>query len=382
MTDQMPAVKPWRFSATAAETYSQCPLAWSYRYEMGMEGVPTRPLRIGRLMAMTVERYLTHCYEQQVETDVSAIDDIARKTFATEGAGLGLDALDEVLKVGSFFVQSYALDFERLVGVEVWLPPKGVEPVTFAGREVVGKVDALLMDDEGQRAIVQDQKTNWAIWSERETRSKLQARLYPILVLASFPDVQEVEVTFQFIRWGVERTVVWSRAEIEEERKNLEALSQLMQKPGARPATPGDRCSYCEYVSICPVFKTARTSGVFVIPTNDEEAEKVIETLLVLDAGVKQRKDALRAYTSGHGPIELNGIRVGHFTRETPVVDPHAFAAWCGEDIDPLDYLRLGSTELKRLVRKRKSLAELIRPEVETRFAVKRSTENEEEEVA
>ena len=384
MTDDQraPHVKPWNLSATAAELWNACPFAFSLRYEQGIEEVRGRPLRIGALLAMTVEKYLTHCAEQKVATDVSAFEHIARDVYATQGVGLGLDALDEVLRIGTFYVQQHTLDLEHLVGVEVWLPPKGSPDFELAGRRVVGKLDELYMDDVGTTATIVDAKSNWAVWSERETRAKLQARLYPMLVLHSFPDVDQVRVVFDFVRHGAVREIVWTRGEIEVERDNLEALARQMQKPGVRPATPGDHCGICGYVSRCPVFRTARTYGVFIIPTNDEEAEKVVETLLVLEAGVKQRKDALRAYTSGHGPIELNGIRVGHFTRETPVVEPHAFAAWCGEDIDPLDHLRLGPTELKRLVRKRKSLAELIRPEVETRFAVKRSTENEEEDVA
>lgn len=384
MTDDQraPHVKPWNFSATAAELWNACPFAFSMKYEQGVEEVRGRPLRIGALLAMTVEKYLTHCADKKVATDVSAFEWVAREVYAEQGVGLGLDALDEVLRIGTFYVQQHTLDLEHLVGVEVWLPPKGGEDLLIAGRRVVGKLDELYMDDVGTTATVVDAKTNWAVWSERDTRAKLQARLYPILVMHSFPDVDEVRVVFDFVRHGAVREVRWTRGEIEVERDNLEALAVQMQKPGVRPATPGDHCGICGYVSRCPVFRTARTSGVFVIPTNDEEAEKVVETLLVLEAGVKQRKDALRAYTAGVGPIEVNGVRVGHFTSEKPRVPTKAFVDWCAEDLDPYEWLELPTDAVRKLLRRRKSLAELVRPEISTRFATKRGEENEEEAVA
>lgn len=381
--DHAPHVKPWNFSPTAAELWNACPYAFSQKYELGVDEVASRPLRVGRVLAMTVEKYLTHCADQRIPTDVSAFDAIARAVYAEQGVGLGLDALDEVLRIGSYYVQAHTLDLEHLVGVEVWLPPTGTEELRLAGRRVVGKLDELYMDDIGTTATVVDAKTNWAIWSERETRGKLQARLYPILVAHSFPDVETIRVVFDFVRWGVVREVQWTRDEVELERANLEALARQMQKPGVRPATPGDHCSMCGYVSRCPVFKSARENGVFIIPTNDDEARRVTETLLVLEQGIKQRKDALRAYTAGNGPVEHRGVRVGHFTSERKRVPARAFVEWCGEDIDPFEYLELPSREYARLARRRRTLEAIAQSEISTRFGVKRGENDQvEEEVA
>src|SRR5712664_1774673 len=97
-----PHVKPWMLSATVAELWTDCPQAFSYQRELGIEEVPSRALRVGRLMAMTVERYLSHCFEHQVATDVSEIEAIARQVFVEEGVGLGIEALEEVIRICGF----------------------------------------------------------------------------------------------------------------------------------------------------------------------------------------------------------------------------------------------------------------------------------------
>jgi hypothetical protein len=373
-----PQPKPWRFSATAAEMATDCMYAFSAKYELGIPEIPSRALHIGRLLATTVERYQTHCFELGVASDVTEIEAIARGVYAEQGQGVPLDVLDEVLKVGRWYVESYVLDLERLAGVEMWLPPTGTEPLVFAGREVVGKVDQLSFEDEGRLAIVTDQKSNWSVWSEDDAREKLQARLYPLLVMHSFPDVEEVEVVFQFIRWGVERRVRTSRAEAYIQKENFEALAQLMQRPGPRPATPGARCSYCGYVSRCPVFKAARENGVFVMPTDDIEARKVIETTLVLEAAIAQRRSVLRDYTSAHGSVSVNGVRVGYEKTTTPRVLTKQFRELAAEiGLDPDEWLTVPTTELRKLLKKRPSLEAIKYEETSTKFDTRRGEAEE-----
>jgi hypothetical protein len=375
--------KPWRFSATAAEMAADCMYAFSQRYELGTQEIPGRPLHVGRLLAMTVERYQLHCFEQRVPSDVTEILAIARKVYAEAGQGAGLDVLDEVLRVCEQYVESFNLDLDRLAGVEMWLPPAGIEPLLLAGREVVGKVDQLGFDDDGRLAIVTDQKSNWAVPSEHEIRQSMQSRLYPVLIFHSFPDVEEVEIRFEFIRWGQVRIVRFTRAEAELERQKLEALSAQMQKPGARPATPGERCAYCGYVSVCPVFKTARASGVFIVPTNEEEAHKVHETVLVLKAGLDQRRAALRAFTKEHGPIETGGERAGYFVSESRRVLAKKFREWApANGIDPDEFLVVPPRELEQLMKKRKSLEPITWVETHTKFSATKKTDPEEESSA
>jgi hypothetical protein len=377
-----PHVKPWRLSPTAAELWASCPQAFSYQRELGLEEVVLQPLRIGRLMALTVEAYLSHCFEHQVATDVSEIEAIARAVFVDQGVkegALGLDALEEVIRICRYYVESAVLDLDRLAGVEVWLPPTGVEPLLLGGREVIGKVDQLLFDDEGRLAIVKDQKTNWRVWSPGETRDKMQAKFYPILVFHSFPDVEDVEIDFEFVRFpGTIRSVHYSRAEAELERQNIEALVLQMQKPGARPATPGEHCSFCGYTQLCPRYRSARDTGVFALPTTADEAKPLVEDVAVLEAGLERRREALRALTQVTGPIAANGVRVGFFESQTPRVDGRAFAAWADEHgVEKWDYLTVPATELKKLLKKRHSLEQLVDYEKSTRFATRRGETEE-----
>lgn len=376
----MPAVKPWRFSATAAEMASDCMFAFSNKYERGVQEIPGRPLHVGRILSATVERYLLHCFEQKVPSDVVEIQAIARAVFAEQGQGVGLDVLDEVLRVVEQYVESFNLDIERLAGVEMWLPPRGIEPFTLAGRDVVGKVDQLMFDDEGRTAIVVDDKSNWVVWTEDEARQKLQSRLYPVLIFHSFPQVEDVEVRYRFIRWGMERSVHFTRAEAYLEQQKLAALSAMMQKPGPRPATPGARCTYCGYVSVCPVFKAARSNGVFVMPTNEDEARKVVESVLVLEAGLEQRRKVLRDYTKEHGSVAVNGRTIGYVVSETRRVLTKVFRKWAPDaGVDPDEWLEIPARKLTALMKQRKSLEPLTYVETRTRFNTRKHVDDDEE---
>jgi hypothetical protein len=374
-----PHVKPWNASPTTMELYATCPLAWSLKYELGVEEIETRALRIGRLMAKTVERYLTHCFTLGIPTDVTAIEDLAREVYVKEGVGLGPDALDEVIKICGFYVQANALDLDRLAGVEVWLPPDGVEPLLLAGRPVRGKVDSLYFDDEGRLATIVDDKTNWSAWPEGETPKKLQARLYPALIFHSFPEVEECEVVFRFIRWpGVERVVRFTRAEADWHVQQLEAVAAQMQEPGKRPATPSSQCARCGYVLRCPRFKSAKEQLVFPVPTSPDEASKLGEDLVVLEAGLERIRELLRSYTDANGPVRVGTDKqVGYFKTSHRAIGARKFVAWCEEQgIDPFDYLNVPTREVEKLARKRRSLAELTEIETSTRFDSRRPEED------
>lgn len=365
--------KPWRLSASAMQVWSECPLAWSMKYELGVPEPGTDPLKTGQLMAYALEAYLKHLFEQKVPTDITALPEIARRQYEIHGAGLPITALDAVLRIAERYAQTHVLDLEHLYGVEVWLPLDG-QHVELAGREIVGKLDELYLDDEGTSAHVIDAKTNWYVWSEEEARATLQARVYPFLVTRAFPDVEEVEVTFDFVRWGVERSLHFTRADIEMEAANLESLARAMQRPGPRPANPGHRCGYCPYTEQCAAFKSAKANGTILAPTAESEAKKLGEDLAVLEAGLARRRAALREWAKGNGPVRVNGMSIGYFVTETPTLDVRLFAVWCEEQgVDPFDYLAIPTTELRKLLHRNPELEGLAGTEKSTRFDTKRA---------
>ncbi|MGH2715548.1 MAG: PD-(D/E)XK nuclease family protein, partial [Thermoleophilaceae bacterium] len=315
-------------------------------------------------------------------TDILELPTIAKEVWASQGAGLPIRVLDEVLRICTNYAGSHILDFENLIGVEVWLPRRGEDAdLVLAGRRVVGKVDELYLLEQGRLARIRDAKTNWYVWGEQEAREKLQARVYPVLVAHAFPDVEEVEVTFDFVRHGIDRTVRLSRGEIEEEVEKLAALIQQMQRSGPRPATPGARCAYCAYTARCPVFTALRRDLTTFTPSSGEEARKIAAELTVLEATTKQRKDALRIWTDEQGPIELKGLIWGHHAHQTPAIDIRVLAAFLEEGgQDPLDSpaLAVSTTELRKLLRKNPDLEQLLSWKGSTYFGPRKPGGDEE----
>jgi CRISPR/Cas system-associated exonuclease Cas4 (RecB family) len=361
--------------------FSDCPFAFATKYELGIPEPPTDPLRTGQLMAMTIEKYLAHLVEGKIPTDITELPEIAKRVWSEHGAGLPIRVLDEVLRICGNYAASHILDFEHMVGVEVWLPRKGDVDLVLGGRRVVGKVDELYLYPDEQLAVVRDAKTNWSIWSEQEAREKLQARVYPVLVQHALPDVERVRMVFDFVRHGAERVVELTRDEIAEEVEKLAALIALMQRPGARPATPGARCSYCAYTQRCPTFKSMKRDLTSFTPAGPDEARAIAAETTVLEAALKQRKEALKVWADENGAIELNGVTWGHHLTESPRIDVRELAAFLeGRGLDPLDHpaIRVDTTELRKLVRKNGDLEQLIAWDSSTRFDVRKAKEGEE----
>ena len=365
-------MKPWRASPTSMELFQDCPFAFSMKYEVGASEPASDPLLLGQLLAMTIEAYLTHCAANKVRTDVTEIKSIARRVYAERGVGIPLTALDAALEIVERYAMSHAIDLDHLVGTEIWLP---VPPATvqLAGRDVLGRVDELYVSDDGTEATVVDAKSNYAIWTVDEARAKLQARVYPYLLFQSFPGLEQVTLVFDFIRWNIERTVVWNRAESMEEGKNLEALIVAMQRPGRRPAVPGARCSYCSFTAMCPTFKSMKADGTSFTPISLDDAVAVAAEITVLEPAIAQRRKALREWTNQRGPVPVHGLEYGYFEHQTPTIDPEKFAVWAKKNgKDPFEYLRIGTTDLRKLLKKHPGLEDLIEYETETKFDARR----------
>jgi hypothetical protein len=61
-------------------------------------------------------------------------------------------------------------------------------------------------------------------------------------------------------------------------------------------------CGYCLRPTACPIFPSARRDGAI---QSAEEADTVTREIMVADAALKQRKDALRVWTNAHGPVRI-----------------------------------------------------------------------------
>jgi PD-(D/E)XK nuclease superfamily len=232
------------------------------------------------------------------------------------------------------------VDVELRLETEIRYPnrlPGIVDP--WVVRLLTGQLDLLLVEGtEAEHAIVLDHKDTWGMPGPQELDKEtgyFQQRFYGLLIFRNFPSVERVTLREHYIRYSETREASLTREdepEIESElaalverfdRQFEEQLSLPKDSPRAvfRP-TPGKWCSWCIRPNACPILPFARGDGRI---TDEARAVEVAGQLTVAEEIVKGTRQALRAWSSTHGPIPVaaaKGSRALGYTESERVARP------------------------------------------------------------
>lgn len=198
-------------------------------------------------------------------------------------------------------------------------------------REVTGKLDLLLIESNGEHAIVVDWKDTWGIPTETvaeyaddeiSQEGYFQQRFYALLVFRRFPKVQDVTLREFYPRFASGAAMDRQSRPINPVREatvNRQAMGDILLEMSAlierfdrsietdrfRPA-PGSHCSYCSRPEACTIRDTARGEGRI---SSQAEAERVAGMMQVTKSISKQHTAALRAWANTHGEVEIKDAK-------------------------------------------------------------------------
>lgn len=285
-------------------------------------------------------------------------------------AGYGSEAIEilEGLK------ESLVIDPEKVLGAEMHLAlDADLNPVETeadelgalnpsAEPEFEGTLDLVTLEDE-RTAIIDDYKSFFQV-IEPET---FQAKLYPLLVFQHYPSVETVRFRLQFVRYGIERAVEYTRDQVpgliamarRERHRQLalhdEAKRELLDKP-----MPGAHCAYCPKLQNgCPIAE--------INPYITQSAEDRLRFAVWAQQALKVNAVVLRDLVAAGGPVEVADANGSRYIAEHRLVEQAKFpliatvdslAEWrtnTGEDLIPK--LFVGATELKPLLKAKKRCA-------------------------
>lgn len=345
-------------SYTRLVTYTACPLSYKLQYLSDVpEKLQSAELQIGSGAHNFFEDWHNYLLDNG-QINSAAVEKIAAKSWVRELRDP--DLYREFLSVAKDFATHYSFDrnawdysraevklsFDKEWKACHWNDDQGY---------FRAKIDRL--DIQGEHARITDYKVSYGGKS-----SPFQIELYAYLVSLIKPDVEVFEVVLHYILSDWKETRKIHRDSLSIVKLQVESLIDAIESEAKWKARPGARCANCPVAHVC----TEKPSALQVI--NDiKSAIKIAGDISLMEAQIKVKKHALRAWCEHKGPVSANGLTHNFYAREKMVADVGHFINLMMNELkmDPWDYLTVNTTAVKRLCRKNPNAGDVLSPAVE-----------------
>lgn len=264
--------------------------------------------------------------------------------------------------------------------VEAWRPFKPLKKdwekwIEFKYREytVLGRIDCIAYDKNTD--IIIDTKTRYHATVLPTDKRQLEIYAYPSLLSG-----KNVKLYVYFPVWSamvlVEELSGISVIEKIERRltREINKCLKVWNKYNPYPQ-PSSYCYWCSYVLSCP-------KKVIGVPTNQEEAIKLAEEYIKLDAQLKSLTKILKSYVAKNGNIETTENIVGFFPTQTKIVDEKNLQLYVKQK--GIDFTELYKPDLRKIVKLSKQNEDLVNfvyvVNKEGNFSIKKKKDNKSDE--
>lgn len=298
-----------RITATFAAAYDGCPHSAMLDKQLGAVGYQLHRGTIAHDFATRVTTFCVGSGQRWMPTDAGHA--LMVRLIGDSDEPINTEEQDMLLELAETFCVSHEFDADSIVDMEAEYattvdgsvqirPGQPREPFSVL---LVGKPD--LIERSGSTLTVTDYKTAYGVEPESKISGTFQGRVYGLLGLDAFPDVETVRLRWDYLRFG-ERGI--REAEIHRDqapalREYLSLRAAKIVKSRARnswPAIPGSWCSRCPATERCPKLKADGRIGV---PIDRAGAQAYADSILAAEALIKDRKKGLRAYVVEHGQV-------------------------------------------------------------------------------
>jgi len=333
-------------------TAIRCLRQLKLKYLDGIDSLESAPAISGGVCHLALEEYGKNHWNLGDEFDKHVFEDIVLPTVLADqpqeirdDVDFGLCKLDWNIPV-----DAEAVYFEEKFAVtEDW------EPTDFDSDDayVRGLMDVMFTryDDEGEYWLeIKDWKTGYVISDSHE----IQAKFYAAIGAAYYPDIENIRVTMQYTRIGVENEffycgdeIGYARYDVNESIKKFESIRKFRRSPSF------GKCTVCDQRMHCSGFKNIlnginRVCGTKFEDVNERTISVIAEKMMVTEDTLKTLKKEMKAYTEKHGEIRVRGgawktrTEITHYAMLGDVYD-------ILKDIDKLRNIKLSSSVVEKL---------------------------------
>jgi len=327
-----------------------CPLAFEQYLQRAQTGVEAEVLQVGTLFHAFAEGYAKHCVAARTSTDMHIARHIARQAYEALAADYALRQehfIGELVFERTFdniiqpFTETHVFEVEQVVEIESKTAVDfHLQPCAWDSNIAWfrGRFDLLLFPTPNTAKLV-DYKSGFS--PEADT---LQFKIYAWLVMALYPQIDEVEVEADFVRFNVQKSQTYTRDQWSWLDEQIRAICEFVECLRTYDARPGLHCLTCFYRGTCPA--KADIPGAV---TDEEQARQAVEAISLLERDLSDTKERLRAWCVEHGTVEHNGTVWGlHAAGGMGFDDATEFiTAAQAHGIDPAPYLTVNNTKCK-----------------------------------
>jgi len=329
------------YSQTRLSLFEMCPCAYKFKYVDHVPEAPSEAMAIGRVVHEAIAEYNRHLLKNKLETDVTAVMEIAYGIFYKETNIIGTSRLDEIEQIMENFAQSHIFNLKTTVGVEETIKTQISDDAYF-----MGIIDLLEID--GNTATITDYKTDWAVRPQYEVDRDFQLRVYAWLVAQEYPQVINFKTRLDFVRHSIIREVEMDIGDVIRTEAKLFRIIRLIENEREFPPKPGAGCAWCSYIEKCSALKNI--SNVTICRTK-EDAIRIAGELAILERQVSDRKEALKNWCTVNGPVVANGLQWGFYPTLSRDIDDIQKFIDIVEELgdDPYKYLSVDGRKAKKL---------------------------------
>lgn len=253
------------YSNSRINTFEHCPLQYKFKY---IDKVDVERVRnIYAFLGSRVHEALEKLHEDIRNGKMSSLDYILSYFRSVWKESWSDDIVlpdngyspEHYRKVGHDCIENYyeehePFDCTRTVGTELHLYPT----VSAGDRKYKfqGFIDRLALTPDGVYEV-HDYKTSKSLPTKERLENDRQLALYQLAVHQEYPQAEDVELVWHYLRFGKDIRVKKSQNELNRLQNELVDLIDRIEKAEEEDNFPtardrGARCDWCDYRSICP----------------------------------------------------------------------------------------------------------------------------------
>lgn len=343
--------KPKRsYSWTTIDLYeNRCPFAMHLAKDIKQETHRSNPWRDrGKVAHEIMAAYNGALCERCVAQDLNLLRTVASDVLHTlpEAKLISHAAIREMCETAA--IAQGDLDFLHVTGVEEFFTIK-------LGRFVFrGKKD--LEIDNGTTSIIRDYKTGYQLPTREQVDQNPQLRIYAWAKLNKNPAIESVLPELLFMPLGVTlrpESAPWTREDLADVKDDLLAAMEAIEADDTYEPHEGDHCELCEFTDYCPKIIAMRDSNdprLDSMILSDEDAVRVAGEIILLDQRKKNRRDALKLWSTRTGGVQVDSKVFSFKTVTRREFDTRKVAVAVKQlGHDPFEVLRVDSDSLDKL---------------------------------
>ena len=255
------------YSHSKLSTFEQCPLKFKYRY-LDKIILDTQSIEafLGKIVHDTLEwLYFIKSEENQIPSIDKIIEHYANKWESSYNDNIVIikkefttkDYFNKGVKfILDYYTKHHPFD-EKTIGIEKRIV---IELSKSEGHKIQGFIDRLVHNSEKDEYEIHDYKTSNFLPQKEKFDTDRQLALYSIGVKELFGKDKNVILVWHYLAHNIKICSQRTNEQLEQLKKEILELIHKIESTTEFPPNKSSLCDWCEYNSMCPLFKKEEAS--------------------------------------------------------------------------------------------------------------------------